>query len=250
MSKYTSSPLGIIDNVNGFEYGQNDKESIFTSYKDGTKKQILYKVSSTTNSNTTAKSPILGQSPHSNEIYDVSTTNIIEKLESIPLAKLNYSDFAYLKDLGVYPNNRLIIARRFQNPVVDDIYSLDSKFSPISTVIGWVPEGSNFITLSFQEQWTQADVSFKTLLNELGNDFGMSGQFQIGDILEEGFKSIPMPGATLLLQRRVMKALGVIDDVDAAVIPQGDPNLIKQARVRRLIGENEKGTGLTGNITI
>jgi hypothetical protein len=243
MSRYTSSPLGIIDNVNGFEYGQGNKESIFTSYRDGVNKHTL-------NANNKGANPVLGSTPHSSEIYDISTSNIIRQLESNPATKLSYADFAYLKELGVYPNNRLIIARRFGKPVVDDIYSLDLESSPISTVIGWVPEGSDFIKLNVSEVWTDAEVSFKTLLNELGNDFGMTGQFKIGDILERAVNAVPMSGATQLLQRKIMESLGIIEKNEAAVIPQGDPNLIKEAKVRSLIKEDSRGSGLKGTISI
>ena len=57
---------------------------------------------------------------HNNDVYDTSLLNIIEKLSSTSAA-LRPSDFAYLKNLGVYPNNRLIIARRFASPLQDNI---------------------------------------------------------------------------------------------------------------------------------
>lgn len=248
MSRYTSSPLGIIDHINrvggrGFEYDQGNKDSLFTSHRDGTNKHTL-------NANSKGVNPVLGSSPHSSQIYDISTINILTQLSSNPATRLSPVDFAYLKDLGVYPNNRLIIARRFGKPVVDDIYSLDLKSFPISTVIGWVPEGSDFIKLNVSEVWTDAEVSFKTLLNDLGNDFGFKLGGGLGNILEGAVNAVPMPGATLLLQRKIMESLGIIEKNEAAVIPQGDPNLIKEAKVRSLIKEDAKGSGLKGTISI
>lgn len=244
MSRYTSSPLGIIDNVNGFEYGQGNKGSIFTSYRDGQNKHTL-------NANNKGVNPVLGSTPHSSEIYDISTSNIIRQLESNPSTRLSYADFAYLKDLGVYPNNRLIIARRFTETIIDDIYSSDLRKSPISTVIGWTPDNTDFpIKLNFNEEWTDAEVSFKTLLNDLGNDFGFSLGGGLGNILEGAVNAVPMPGATQLLQRRIMTELGIIDKNEASVIPQGDPNLIKEAKVRQLIKEDSKGSGLKGKVGI
>ncbi len=57
---------------------------------------------------------------HNNAVYDTSLLNSIERLSSTEAA-LRPGDFAYLKDVGVYPNNRLMIARRFLSPHNDII---------------------------------------------------------------------------------------------------------------------------------
>jgi hypothetical protein len=41
--------------------------------------------------------------------------------------RLNVFHFAYLKDFGVYPANRLMVLRRFNGPVPDDIFSCLKK---------------------------------------------------------------------------------------------------------------------------
>ena len=46
---------------------------------------------------------------HNNDVYDTSVLNILEKLAETKAA-LRPTDFAYLKNIGVYPNNRLMIA--------------------------------------------------------------------------------------------------------------------------------------------
>jgi hypothetical protein len=137
--------------------------------------------------------------------------------------------------------------------VVDDLYSIDttSRYKlPLSTVIGYNKEEEDFIKLRFNEEWEDAEVSFKSLLNDLGGDFGMKGQFQLGNILEGGANVLPLPGATLLLQRKIMKQLGIISDEDAAIIPQGDPNLIKESLNRKLIKEDDGGSGLKCKVAI
>jgi len=48
-------------------------------------------------------------------------------------------DFAYLKDVGVYPNNRIIICRRFDSAVGNDLTQVADE--PISTIISWIPDG-------------------------------------------------------------------------------------------------------------
>ena len=57
---------------------------------------------------------------HNNTVYDTSLLNIIEQLSGTQ-AELRPSDFAYLKEVGVFPNNRLMIARRFASPHHDNI---------------------------------------------------------------------------------------------------------------------------------
>lgn len=292
-TEYTSSPLGLIDSLKGFQYNSSGKsvDSIFTSYENS--KGVKHRLKSSNGFN----AAVLSNTPHSNEIYDVSTINIINKLGSSaedntnltsnnsPHLNLNFADFAYLKDFGVYPNNRAIIARRFAGPVVDDLYSIDSTKSPgypLSTLIGYFGESDDILSISFNEEWESSEVSFKELLNDLGKDFGMSGQFELGTILERGLNAVPMPGATLLFQRKIMAALGLFgenvgfdedsgefkkytnitdkdgnitgvkygDSVQAAVIPQGDPNLIKESMVRSLVKEDSKGSGLSCKINI
>ena len=276
--KYTSSPLGLIESFNEFNYQSNNASvnSIFTSYENS--KGVKHRLKSANGSN----AAVLSNTPHSNEIYDVSTRNIIENLKSknSPHLELNFADFAYLKDFGVYPNNRAIIARRFAGPVVDDLYSIDSTKSPgypLSTLIGYFGDSEDILTISFNEEWESSEVSFKELLNDLGKDFGMSEQFELGTILEKGLNAVPMPGATLLFQRKIMAALGLFgenvgfdedsgefrkytedkegnvkygESVQAAVIPQGDPNLIKESMVRSLVKEDSKGSGLSCKINI
>ena len=258
MSKYTLSPLGLI-NTSGFAYNKvsGGYESIFSSYdnreKGGTGKKQIIKNSGT------GKSPVLGDSPHQDQIYDISTSNIIQQLSEIDHLKLDFADFAYLKDFGVYPNNRLIVCRRFAQPVRDDIYSENIGIKkPISTVLGYVRDENFPMKITVSEKWTESDASFTTVLNELGEDFGMRGQFQLGNLLEGGMNVVPLPGFSLILQRKLMAAVGIINDgtqfgtleSEAAKIPQGDPNLIKESKRRTLIKEDSEGSGLTGKFTI
>lgn len=244
---YTSSPLGLLsDPLNiGYDGDGSSYKSVFSSYS-GEKRQIFK------SSNSTGKfSPILSKTPHSNVIYDVSTSNIIEQLKGIEHLELNYADFAYLKNFGVYPNNRLLVARRYPHPVIDDLYSETSEPSrPLSTVLGYMPEDEDFIKLSFNEEWEGAEVSFTNLLNELGKDFGFNLGGGLGSVLEGAVNVVPLPGATLLLQRKIMKSLGIISDENDSTIPQGDPNLIKESMNRSLIGENEKGAGVKCQVSI
>lgn len=247
---YTSSPLGLVTSFNEFQYPEENGNvrSIFSAYESKGQKHSLKRNKGFNDS------AVLSGTPHSDQVYDISTSNIIEKLKNIEHLKLNFADFAYLKDFGVYPNNRLMVARRFPSSVIDDLYSVKNEKSPgnpISTVLGYFGDSEDFpVKLSFNEEWGNAEVSFVNLLNSLGEDFGFKGQFQLGSILQGGINAVPLPGATLLLQRQIMKELGIINDTDSAEIPQGDPNLIKEARSRSLIGEDEPGSGLSCKVSI
>jgi len=111
---------------------------------------------------------------HNNSIYDVSVLNIIEKLAGTKAA-LRPADFAYLKNVGVYPNNRLMIARRFASPSDDNIMvpKKDSDLGSFATLISWIPETENFLDITFGEEWTDSEADFKTILTPLGEDIGL-----------------------------------------------------------------------------
>jgi len=285
---YTSSPLGLLSDplnigyvVSGGASSSINYESVFSSYGSYNKKQI-FKSSTGNTDNKYQVTSILSNTPHSNEVYDVSTSNVIDKLKGIEHLSLNYADFAYLKNFGVYPNNRLVVARRYPQPVVDDLYSekVTKVGYPLSTIVGYLPsEDEDIIKLSFNEEWESAEVSFTEILNQIGGDFGMK-QFQLGSILEGAVNVIPLPGASLLLQRKIMAAMGLFGEgvtfeqvekkdsngnvvsrtgvfkdangniSDVSTIPQGDPNLIKEARNRSLIGENSPGAGVKCKVSV
>jgi len=246
-TNYTNSPLGLL-NIENLGYTQSFN-SLFSSWEDGDNKQ---KINVNDNTNRVGTNN-LGETPHTNDIYDISNTNIIKKLEGIKHLKLESGDFAYLKDLGVYPNNRLVIVRRYPNPVSDDLYSLSDEKGPgkpLSTIIGWTESFSD-LKITVSETWTDAEVSFKEILNEVGKDFSMGFMKDgLGNYLERGVNMVPLPGASLLLQRKIMKALGIIGDEDAATIPAGSPNLIKESKVRKTLGDDGNGSGLKGTFTI
>ena len=67
--------------------------------------------------------------PHSGSmdgtsVYDVRTKSIIDWSQGQSRAmKLYAKDFAYLRYLGVYPNNRLIICRKFGSGIGTDLSS-------------------------------------------------------------------------------------------------------------------------------
>ena len=185
---------------------------------------------------------------HNNTVYDTSVLNIIEQLASTKAA-LKPADFAYLKNIGVYPNNRLMIARRFAAASDDNIMVPKSKgeLNSLATLISWVPEGTDFLDFSFGEEWTDAEADFKGILSSIGDDLGLGN---LGGIAGAAGNAVPLPGFTEIFQRKFLSALGLFDDTAGATIPAGNPNLIKSAKRRKTIGYSEAGAGLKAGISI
>lgn len=183
---------------------------------------------------------------HNDQVYDTSLLNIIERLSGTE-AQLRPADFAYLKDVGVYPNNRLMIARRFTKPHLDNIFGKVDKSLVMATMISWRPQTDNFLEISFGEEWTDASADFKDVLNSLGKDFlGKS----LGDRIGGFGAAIPLPGFTEALQRQVLTALGLMEDNPDLPLPSGNPNLIKEAKRRKTLGYEGAGSGLKCKVSI
>ena len=186
---------------------------------------------------------------HNDDIYNISIGEIIDYTNKTGMKsmKLTAAHFAYLKDVGVYPNNILMVARRYPAPVSNDLTSVTAE--PLSTLISWVPNDSEYLDISFGEYWDSAEASFESVLNGAGGDTTLSadnapGNSHLREQFYKGFDLIPFPGLMEGLQREVMKKLGIIDDKDPTILPQGNPNLIKEAKKRRVIAKGQAGSGL------
>jgi hypothetical protein len=195
------------------------------------------------------------KSLHNDDVYDTSIMNIIEHFASTR-GSLKMADFAYLKDIGVYPNNRLMIARRFATAVGDNIIAPRKKnkngsfteSAALATMISWVKPGDeNFISFTFGEKWVEAEADFKGIMNKIGDDvFGPNSK--VGGILSGLGASIPLPGFTEIAQRNFLHSLGLISDPN--MIPAGNPNLIKEAKRRATIAQEQAGSGLDCQVSI
>ena len=197
---------------------------------------------------------------HNDSVYDTSVLNIIEKLSGTR-AELRPADFAYLKDIGVYPNNRLMIARRFAGPAIDNIMYKkgQSELSSLAVLISWLPENQDFLDISFGEKWKDADADFTDILTSLGKDITLTdgGVGGLGGAIGQGLQALPLPGFTEIFQRQFLVGIGIMDK-DALKyaedgntdIPAGNPNLIKDAKQRITVGYGQAGSGLTTTVTI
>lgn len=181
---------------------------------------------------------------HNNDVYDTSLLNIIEKLSGTRAA-LRPSDFAYCKQLGVFPNNRLIIARRFLTPVMDNILEKGSG-SPTAVLICWRKPDEDFIDITFGEDWGDAEADFTAVLNDIGKDLmGAKIGGGIGDALGAGMGAIPLPGVSEYLTRKFLESLGIYEKgTSNEPLPAGNPNLIKQAKRRKTLEPGAAGSGL------
>lgn len=136
---------------------------------------------------------------------------------------LKSSDFAYLRDIGVLPINRLMILRRYPMGTVvpRDLNELDIE--PISTVIGWVKNDSDFLNFSFNEVWrTQGSGEMlHVLLNDMiSKEFGIN----MNEIM-------PIPGWSVGLVFGFLNRMG-LTDYNKTNIPLGDPNVLKESLTR------------------
>ena len=194
------------------------------------------------------KSPLDFEAMHSNERYDLSTKNIVEQLSRHGALKLKYSDFVYCKDYGNYPNNRLIIVRRFGGPVGDNLTRTGSK--PIAKVVTWFDDQNPPIAIDFGINWQEAEANFKAVLNNMGNDIGLGKiGISLGDVASGGFGILPFPGAFEPFTRSLLSSLGIISG-SSTFIPSGSGTLIKEAKVRKLISDDQTGSSLNGKITV
>ena len=137
--------------------------------------------------------------------------------------KLKSSDFAYLRDIGVFPINRLMILRRYPEGVLVPVDLNDCKVEPISTVIGWVKRDTNMLEYSFNEKWTKMDSSGRLdkMLQQIINDeFGID----IANI-------IPIPGWGLGFLFGILNKMG-LTNYNRTNLPIGDPNILMEAITR------------------
>lgn len=186
---------------------------------------------------------------HKDEIYDISIPSIVDYTSKYNSMKLTFADFAYLKNVGVFPNNRLIVARRFASGVGNDLTAI--KSTPLATLISWVKDGDDFISVDYSEEWIEASASFEEVLNDIGKDIKASSDqgSGLGGAAAKAFNAIPLPGFMEGIQYQVMKNMG-LTDAGIGNSPLGNPNLIRQAKQRKTVGKGEADSGLKASFSI
>ena len=161
-------------------------------------------------------------------------------------ARLDYSDFAYLRDLGVYPSNRLMIARRFTAPVPDDLFQ--AKQEPLSVLVSWHKDATAwpFELSGFGEGWSSnSDGDIAKVLDDFGKEYpeidginkpNAEGKGGLGTWLSQLGGHIPQKGSTDYAQYMLFNQLGVTDEVNLDLLFQGNPNIITESSQRSLKG--------------
>jgi hypothetical protein len=193
---------------------------------------------------------------HGDDLYNLSIDEIVrytqgdENKKGYPSMALTYSDFAYLKKVGSIPNNRLIVARRFQSPIGNDLTATNSQ--PMATLVSWVE--NDMIDIKFGEEWTDSEASFKQILNDIGDEFqpkeGDVNLGKLGDFAAGGMNVVPLRGFTEGLVYRVYEKLGITSKDNVNIPPLGNPNLIRESQMRKVIKEDSSGSGLKGKFDI
>jgi hypothetical protein len=256
-----SSPLGIVTILNGSATTEIASYKVYdnTSKKGGKKVKSIFgrNVFSPFPSQVADDGNVIDvkkqRDIHNDDMYDLSVAKIIEYTNQggNQGMKLTYADFAYLKNLGVYPNNRLIVARRFGSGIGNDLHL--ARVSPIATLVSWIPESQeNFFNVTYNEVWVDADASYTSVLNDLGKDMQTGDSDNrgknLGDFIAGGLNLLPFPGFSEPIQRAIMAKFGLV--TDPYNLPLGNPNLIREAKRRKTVSKDEAESGLAATIEI
>ena len=174
--------------------------------------------------------------------------------------KIQASHLAYLRDLGVYPINRMVILRKFPEGVFITENLGEMKVEPISTVIGWIPTDKPFSTISVNEGWSTMPERMDQVIAEvIKKNTGIDLN-----------KAIPIPDFTQGMLYEFYKRMGLTNtgantalSVDESYefynpglgatkeegggqpwglnhIPIGDPNVLQEGPFRDPVGQNIK----------
>ena len=178
------------------------------------------------------------------DLYDISTESIITYTEdkNLPALTLKAADFAYLRDFGVYPHNRLIACRRFPSPVENDLTAV--RMSPISTVISWIPDvEESFFSFQASEQWETNNTNDP--LNDLTDIFnkmfskvsGVNAKNEMSGMVGGAAKLFPVGGIAEALETEVTNILLGKDGKDGTNfnydnLSVGNPNFMGESAYR------------------
>ena len=166
---------------------------------------------------------------------------------SLDSIKLKYSDFAYLKKLGVYPSNRMIVARRFAVGVGDDL--LKYRNSPLSVVPSWIEDGKNFVDITFSEVWNPVtSVDLASTSGKGASEFNFSSE--VKDFLNKGLGIFTLPGFTEWLQYYLFEKIGITNQNNLNLLPTGNPNIIRKSMTRPVFEPGAEFSGLNYTFTI
>ncbi|MCK9417621.1 hypothetical protein M0Q97_13345, partial [Candidatus Dojkabacteria bacterium] len=162
--------------------------------------------------------------------------------------RLKAADFAYLRDLGIYPLNRMCILRRFPDGAFLHENLEEMSCEPIATCIGWVKADQNFGDISFNETWDTTDNRLDQMIKKMAN--GLTGgndtelipipSFAQG-MLFEFYKKASLTGTEEEGNSYTgIESGGDSSDWGLMNIPIGDPNVLKEGPYRPSESQNIK----------
>lgn len=190
----------------------------------------------------------LGNSPLND--YDIKISNIAAESDISLNRIINWSNnhksmllkpahFAYLKNFGTYPANRLMILRRYDNAIDHNIFKVSK--TPIATMCSYYTLDESPVKISFNENWKLFDSSFYDVLqNVIGIQFDTIPG--LGKII--GAASGSNLGQDMM--QKIGESMGIISP---GGMTYGDPNIIYEASIRDVSGE-ETQSGLTSNVSL
>lgn len=174
---------------------------------------------------------------------DIKLSSIIEwTKQNHPSMKLKAEHFTYLKDFGVYPANRMMVLRRFNDGVTHDLFNCTTP--PISTMATYYNLEKSPFTMEFKEEWTDFEGSIMELLQDIvGIKFDQIPK--VGKIIGAAMNAAPSN-----FQQTVIEAIGQkLGLVSTGGAIYGDPNIIYQAAIRDSSSDEVK-SGLKSDIRI
>lgn len=162
--------------------------------------------------------------------------------------RLKAADLSYLRDLGVYPLNRMCILRRFPESLPLQENLEDMTCEPLSTVVGWLKPDQNFGNITFNETWAITEKRFDVKINEMINQtLGKEitpltplPSFAQG-MLFEFFSRANLTGTESDIDYHTgIESGGDSSNWGLMNIPVGDPNVLKEGPYRPAETQNVK----------
>lgn len=181
--------------------------------------------------------------PGADELNQSSLSQIIAwSQQNHPSMKLGWSHFAFLKDFGTKPTNRLMILRRFNSPVLHNLF--ETKISPKYTMATYYSFDDDFLNITFNEEWEKFTDSITQVLTDvIGVDISQGSQMLPGSVSRIG----EALGSTLnqTIITNIAQSLGYAVDNSSIY---GDPNIIYESIIRKIADDDSVGGSLKCDI--
>jgi len=209
------------------------KEFLIINYKNNVKKE----------SNNNKDYYNVLNKPSTKESFNKLTGNNTPSIDTIvtkttinKAIELKYADFLYCKKLNAYPNNRLVILRRYVTPAEDNIIDCTSSNmnldqEPLSVLVTWFDKFP--MTLNFEEKWTDNKNGLLRSINEISKQLSGHGSDAANSDNKPESDDLSNP----LLSSLWYEVLSLNDPKTYGaeyknILPGANPNLIKESKYR------------------